>query len=306
MKKNKIIREDDGAGFGSYGGYANFGTYSPYGVHYASSDALYNTFIKPFVDVVDVTIGKTQELSQRAQTLLKVAFETIASTIIPVLQSDYSKIFEEEQKNLEKIKNEYAEVYNSTWEAFKNKDVALMAFFAFPGIVLTSQFAKKAPKSTYKLLHVLSGGSFNNWYENILNKSGLNPKYNTSALSKAWGESLIREDTIVKDKPKGTKKISIGDIITNKKFVDAALDNPDVKRMQLEAQKTIINTLNEVYKHAHDIMNVNSLEQLSKVIKEPIDGIDELNKIPPQQKKVAEENLLKTLKSSMKEMYVKN
>ena len=103
-----VLREDGYGGFGGYGAdYAGLGidpmACMPGRVHYTDGDAMYKTFIKPFVDVVGVAAGKTKELSQRAVTTAKVAFESIMTTLIPVLTDDYAEVFRQEHEEIQKI-----------------------------------------------------------------------------------------------------------------------------------------------------------------------------------------------------------
>ena len=64
IKENRALHEDEGGGGFDYAG--GMGE-MPYGMHFGSPGQLYNTFVKPFVDVGKTAAGKTAELSARAQ-----------------------------------------------------------------------------------------------------------------------------------------------------------------------------------------------------------------------------------------------
>ena len=152
-----LAEEGGGDGYGDIIGASM--AMSPFGVHFASQSDLYKLFIKPFVDVVDVAAGKTKEISQRAQTVVAVGFKAIATTLLPWLSQDYKEIFDKQEQVLNKIKSEYAEVYDATWDAFRYNDIAFTAFLAYPAAILTGAAARAVPQATMKLLSIIGGGS---------------------------------------------------------------------------------------------------------------------------------------------------
>src|SRR3990167_1642756 len=106
----ELLAENDGhaGGDGGAGAVMAMGAgMSPYGMHFGDGNDLYKIFIKPFTDVVQTTVGKTKELSQAAQTLTKVAFEAVATSLIPVLSSQYGEIFKKEKIAMDKIRKQY-------------------------------------------------------------------------------------------------------------------------------------------------------------------------------------------------------
>jgi len=320
----QVLCEDEGYG-GMVG--ASFDM-SPYGAHFASGNAIYTTFIKPFVDVKDVAMGKTKELSQKAQTLGKVAFETVGSTLLPFLYSQHEEIFKKEKEEIDKIKAQYGEVYNATWDAFKDNDVALTAFFCFPGAVLTGLMAKKAPDVAINMLSTISGGTIDSFLDKVKKSYHLGSPSGGKSKSSAGGgggggsggmggnydmgfgggstgggsvgEALVRELAGDKKKPK------LSDIVTNQKVVKKALSSPEAQRMQQEARDIVKGTLQAVFEQAQAVITANSLEDLQKKLGKPLKGLDKLKGMQPQERAAAEKQLLTTLKKSMKEMYSKN
>jgi len=319
----QILVEDD------YGGMMDAAAgMSPYGVHYASSDALYKTFIKPFVDVVQVTAGKTKEISRSIQTVATVAFETIATTLLPFLTDDYKDIFEKEKADLDKIQSEYGEVYAATWDALKDNDAALTAFFCCPGAVLTSVVARTAPKATMKMLSVISGGSLDGFLAKVKNsfdssfgtnskssskKSGFSTNANHGSSvdhggyynmggTGGMGENRLYEDDDKKKKPKQ----KLEDVLTNKKVIAKALASPEAQRMQKAAREMVQKTLQTVYARAEAVSSAKSIEDLQKKIGKPLKGMDKLKKVDQKERQAAEAQVLGNLKKSMKEFYAKS
>ena len=168
--KETLLSEDMGGDYAGLGLDPMAG--SPYGAHFASGDQLYNIFIKPFADVVGVAAGKTKEVSVKAQTLLKVTFESVLTTLLPIFKDKYEEIFASEKQKIDQIKSEYADVYQATWDAFQDADVMIAAFMFRPDLFITAQFAKKAPRAAAEILSVLSGGSLDNILRGILKGGG--------------------------------------------------------------------------------------------------------------------------------------
>lgn len=324
-----LVTEDDG-GYGGLAGAA--ADLSPYGAHYASSSDLYKTFIKPFVDVAEVTAGKAKETSQRAQTVVKVAFETIATTLLPFLKDSYGKIFAKEKQAIDKIKSEYGEVYKATWDAFKTNDVAWTAFIAFPGPVMAGRLALNAPDIALRMISVISGGSMDPYVGKVKekfkgtafltgmkghdthiergshgNKSNLSDVANEK-LPSSFGESVLREDSDSDDSgdKKSSKKERLAGIVTDPKVIKKALSSPEAQRLQKAAQETVKKTLSGVFKQASAVAGAKSLEELQREFGKPLPGMDKLRGLKPKERQSAETQLLSGLRKSLKEFYAKS
>jgi hypothetical protein len=72
-----------------------------FGYLYGSYDDLYRMFIKPFVDVAEVAAGEVGKTAARLETLVKVTFEAIVSSLIPILSADYKEIFDKEKEKID-------------------------------------------------------------------------------------------------------------------------------------------------------------------------------------------------------------
>jgi hypothetical protein len=298
----EMLREDDG---GMYGGLDPMGGV-PYGMHFASQDQMYKIFIEPFANVVGVAAGKTKELSQKVQTLAKVAFETVATTLIPILKDSYGEIFANEKKNIDKIRSEYSDVYNATWDAFKEMDVLIAAFMYRPDLFMTDQFARKVPKAAAKLLSVLSGGSLDNILARIFKGDGRKKKIDHSEGPGMPYESVIREDEKGKKKKKSTGSVDkLAALVKHEKVKDVLANSPKVQQMTKVGQELIRGTLGDVLEQASTVMQAKSLEDLQGKLGKKLPGIDKLQQVPQQERLAAEQQLLSNVKKSMKEFYTK-
>jgi len=305
----KIISEDDG-GSGDYGGmYAANTEMAPFGMHFAGKNQLYNTFVKPFVDVIDTAAGKAKETTSRALTVVKVAFESIAVVMLPWLTDDYSEIFADEKLRLDKIKAEYSEVYRSNWDAFKTSDVAMTAFFCFPGSFLTSVIAKKTPDVAFKLVSVLSGGTMDNFLSDVKTKFSHSKNKKSSIISgeKYAGKWPIA-DAIIHERHKNDTSIEqqFANTITDKKVIDKALSSPQAQEMQRKARESVKKTLKIVYDRAREITTTKNVNDMQQIFGKHISGMDEFNKIDEKQRAQAESYMMKNVKASSKEFYAKN
>lgn len=302
----QVLREDD---YSSILAGDHFGGH--YGAHYGSSSDLYNVFIKPFVDVVQTAAGKTKEISQRAQTTAKVAFEALATSLIPALSDSYAEIFAEEERQIQQIRSEYAEVYNSTWDAFRENDVLIAAFLYRPDLFLTATFAKHAPQATAKLLSVLSGGTLDSVLDrfNVASRPLVKPNIQGGGGEMFGGgggfgysESVIREESTEnqKDKPSTLEKL-----VVNPKIKSVLQKSPIVRQMTKQGQELVRDTLKNVFEEASAVLSAKTLSDLQKASNAKLKGLDELQSVPEQERQKVEQLLLATTKKSMKTFYIK-
>lgn len=301
----ELLAEDGHGGDGGAGDIMMAGAMmSPYGMHFGDSNDLYKIFVKPFADVVQTTVGKTKELSQAAQTLTKVAFEAVATSLIPVLSSEYGEIFKKEKIEMDKIRKEYGEVYKSNWDAFKDNDVLAAAFMYSPVAMLTLQFARKAPGAAAKLISALSGGELDGFLRKIAHKF---PNFNTPGGPTGLGrkdngpgalESVIREDE--------GKKPDAAELLSSKKVKDALQNSQVVRQMEQRGKAIVRNTLEQVFKQAQGVMTAKTLQDVQHKTGAQLKGMDKLAQVPEQERQKLEQAILDGAKKSMKSFYVKN
>lgn len=303
---------------GAYGDYAGLGLDpmqgNPFGVHWASQEDLYKIFIKPFTDVVGVAAGKTKELSVKAQTLLKVVFENVMTSLIPLLSSNYSDIFREEKKRLDKIKSEYANVYNATWEAFNEADVMIAAFMYRPDLFLTAKLAQGAPELAKHLLSVLSGGAMDDFLSHLStpsmkshggSHSRAHGRSQRPHLSRAEYERRLSNEAVIREDDSEQEESGLVKALKNKELRQKIAENPKVKELGQIGQQITNDTLNKVIHEAQTVLGSKSLEDLTHKLGKQIKGMEKLAQLPEQERAQASQNILATAKKSMKEFYTK-
>lgn len=319
----EVLREDDG---GVYGDLAMADAMqNPWGVSFGSGKDLYNIFVKPFADVVQTAAGKTKELSQRGQTLLRVTFETLATTLIPFLTDSYNEIFANEKEKLDKIRSEYAEVYQSNWDAFKDEDFQLLAFMYNPGRYITSKVLKKSPAVAAELLSIVSGGTLDTYLDPIKkslgggeegphrakkekNIAGVGGGYG-GGYDVGWGdgggghhmEGVVREAGEQQPQPATPEQK-----LTNPKLVQAVNNSQMARKMRQQAQQIVRAPLAQVYKQAQAVLGANSVQDLQQKLGKRLKGAEKLEQIEPQARQAAEQQLMAGVKRSMKDFYVKS
>jgi len=137
-----IVEEDGGGDYGGYGGMGGIpaGTwgYMDYG------GPLSDIFVKPFVNVFNIAKAGVKEISIRLKTALRVALEVALTTIIPWMDTDYKRIFNNQREALKKFKQEHAELFKQNLLGFSN-DAKLVAFMLNPGIYITAGLVRKSP-----------------------------------------------------------------------------------------------------------------------------------------------------------------
>lgn len=322
-----LKEEGDGhAGYTAHDVMMAGGGMSPYGAHYGSSDEMYKTFIKPFVDVAQTAAGKTKELSQKTQTLVKVAFETLATTLIPILTDDYKAIFAKEKQALQKIRAEYGEVYKSNWDAIFNDDMMVAAFFYNPAAFFTVQFARKMPGVLLNLASVLTGGELDGWVQKVKAKHGAGKGggHDRSVKKDNFGMGHYKKgdkkhlpsggpgfgmdyyEGVVREDKQGEQAPDLAKLLTSEKLKARLEQGSVTRKMQQAGQAIVRGTLEQVYKQAQGVMTAKTVQDLQTKTGSKLKGMDKLQQIPQQERQNAEQMILATTKKSMKEFYIKN
>jgi len=311
-----ILKEDD---------YGPMDTAGMMGSSYQGD--LFKVFGSPFVDAVQTAIGKTKELTTRAKTLVKVVWGTIVTTLNPMLRADYAGVFDEEKEEINKIRNDYSEVYKRNDEAFKGDAVAL-AFMASPALVMGAFTAKAAPKVAKSLLSATTGGFSDQLYDAtkeklqktgrwmLGNKGAKAPKKTSRESggksrnpSDLWGESQqITEDDSNEKNQKGG--FTPQKLMKNPKFLTKVYSSPEAEKMKKTATEIYRKSLDQIYNQAEGVLkNAKSpqdLQNLMKKNKKEIPEIKKLSELEGKEKQEAEKSIMKTIRASMKQFYIKS
>jgi hypothetical protein len=287
---SEILKENDGSlGIDNGGMGGSWGT----------KGDLYNAFVKPFADVIGVAAGKTKELARKGITLVQVAFETVATTLIPFLKDSYDEIFAAEKADIAKIQNEYKDVYDATKNAFKN-DSAIVAFLAYPGAALTGKIVKDSPKIASGLLSLVTGGLSDKY----LGGEGSSKKSDGPRGSNIFDSYARSYQKLILEKDDDKEENALADAIGGKKFINAVINkSPNASMIAKEAQKIYKTTLEKAFKQASEVINAKSIEELEKIVGKKLKGTEKLKDVKPEERQTAEKELLEGLKKSIKELY---
>lgn len=284
---------------------------SPYGYQYGTKQDFYKIFVEPFVDAWGVAKGKTKEVASSVITLAKVIFQAILTSLIPIYKDSYEEIFEEEKVRIDKIKSEYSEIYKKVDQVFEGNVFSTIAFAYSPALFITTKLFKKGPSVALGLLSVLSGGSLDEPIKKFKNKLSRKKdedededfKKLFKRSSKKQEESLVRENE--KDTEENNLEKSLSDFISSKQVKSIIANNQNVQNLSRDVQKIVHTSLNNVYSQAKLILNAKSLEEIAQKSGKNIPELNKLKSMSQQERSKIESDLLKNVKSSMKEFYVK-
>jgi hypothetical protein len=298
----KLIREytletlkeyDDGGYVGDFSMYSG-------GVGYGSGGDLYKVFIQPFADVVGTVAGKTKEIMRSGLTVLNVAFEGLMTTLVPWLTDSYDEIFQKEKADLQAIENEYRQYYDATAAAL-GTDAKMLAFFAFPGPVLAGKFVSTAPKAAKSILSIATGGLTDKYLGGDSDsKASKSPSSIFDSYAPAY-VNLLREKT-------DETEDSLSNKIGSKKFIDAVIArSPTIKGIEKTSQQIFQKTLGERIKPILEILAVDNVDDLAKILGKKIQKPD-FKKLDPEQKlstQEAEKKFLEGVKKTSIQAAVK-
>ena len=251
--QKKILKED---GIGSYD---SMGLGMGWG---ASQQDLMSAFITPFTDVVKTAVGQAKEVVRKGSTLLRVAFETVVTTLLPFVEDSYDEIFKKEKEDIEKIRSEYKDVYDRTDKAFDND--APLAFFLAPGPYMLSKAASVGPAATKNILSISTGGLSDKLFDKI---SGIDPfKKGKSEARTLRGKFLNEEKKEVDFKDQLEKVLSDPRVqAALKKNVEPIGEKlKDAKREKLQA----------AFDMAKNVVTAKSAGQIEKALKGKVSSAD--------------------------------
>lgn len=319
----EIIKQDDifGGGGGGGGGGAAVGDISSYAAAASGASgknpnwartggfvqwtgpgsgvSMFDAFVKPFANVIGVAVGKTKELARRSITVLQVAFETIMTTLLPFLVDSYDEIFDQEAQDIDKIKSDYSSYYEASSESLSG-GATVFAMLAFPGPTLLGKFVDKGPQAAKSILSVATGGISDKYLGENSNK---NHGSVFDSYAKSYQKLLFEAEKDNGDKTK--KEKTLEDKLGSKKFIDAMLNrSPMMSAASRDAQEIYKNTLNNALNQASQVLAANSISDVEKATSKKLDSAKELQKVNPVERKKAEQELLKTIKKSAKEVYI--
>jgi hypothetical protein len=310
------LNEDEGGGFDYAGGMGEM----PYGMHFGSPGQLYDTFVKPFVDVVKTAAGKTAELSARAQAAVKVGFEALATSVVPILSSDYGKIFADEKQKLDAIKSRYADVYSSNWSALGGNDVMVASLMFAPWAFLSAALVTRSPGAALALVQVLGGG--NTGIQRFVSQAQAvygDTKGKTNAGAQFWNKReearmdtmsfeglvfvgyVLAEDADAGDGKK--KRMPLTDLLTSDRLRKALQDSPVVQRMQRDGQQIVSATLRKVLARAQGIAKAKTVEDVERAIGKQVPQLAQIKKLPAGERELAAGEVLKRVKASALKLY---
>lgn len=308
---------------------------SPFGASIGGDTGeLFRIFVEPFADAFKVAVAQTKELTTRAKTIVKVAWEAAVSTFLPGAAARYADVFEKEKKELEAIKSEYKDVYNRIDSAYADGDAALLAFMVSPGAFLGYKGIKAGAKIgkeqgaqilsavtagySDKVFNSISSGSkgFGRW---LIQGSefGSAPEEKKKKEKKSGGSEtnesrihgrllLLKEDGEEKSDKESEYEKLYGVAI------EKILKSPDIIKMQEDAKKLYQTALEEVYKQAETVLRrMKTAEDIEKFLGKRASpklkqSIADIKKLPSEEKAVAEKKVIDGVRDASKDFYVKS
>jgi len=124
----------------------------------ASTNDLYNTFIRPGKDIAQTLWASAKKGARAARDVLWVGLQTILTTLNPFYGYDYKSVFDKQKSDIEKINSQYKDVYARTNAALADKDTAVLAFMLNPGLFIAAKTIKAAPGVAKGAAAIATGG----------------------------------------------------------------------------------------------------------------------------------------------------
>jgi hypothetical protein len=336
----RILSEDDGGGGYGGGEYAGYGSdmgmwggggHGGMNTHFLTGPRLkkvFDAFTAPF----QLLYAGAKEAFVHVEALAHIAFETVATSIIPFLQSEHDATIARRNEKIKQIDSKYAPVKKAVGDAFATTDFKFISFCMYPAAYITMPFLLKSPEVGYGIVKFVAGStvddlhkSAQNWWDKTQEYYYYRLMYPTSgygyretlqrpvgALLREADEPMSEEEARKKAKELTAKKLA--------KSVQKALKDPKVKEMQQEASEAMTGHLSElksqVTKALAEASTVQGLDKMSKgklsseykqaeaeFEKKKTGTVDKESE--GKAKKSLEEMLVTTTRKTIKSLYIK-
>lgn len=338
----EVLKEDDTGGYGYVptpggGGFGGGMGYSSYG------GSLKSIFVQPFIDAGKVIKASSAKALLRIKTLAKTAIETILTTMIPFLKSNYEHIFKVEQEQLKKLKDKYRDAFKGVDAAF-TKDVMILSFMVSPQAFITTRLAMKAPEAVADMLDVLCVGNegLSKYFDDLKKRLDAIDKdlkddvsnyrvgsdgkmvprnargpYLTAKkrdlLKKAGIASGLARDgeTIAEDvAPQQAKSAQqrkgeeVANTLRNPDVQKMLVSAPRVQEMQRDANALVQRLSTNVLAEASRVLSAQTLEDVQKIFGRPVE-VPNLQELSPEDQQAAKDAVLSQVKTAAKDFYTK-
>lgn len=256
-------------------------------------------------DVFSTAAGVGKEVMQKVFSLVKMTVAGSISVIFPVLEADYERIISDQNQKIEKIRSEYKDVDDRVKKSLSDSDLGMLAFYMDPVSVTGGFLLKKAPGVVGGVLDTLTGGRFSSRH-----------KFGSTLKKTKKDESTIKRKNILVEKSENDDS-SLKKAIEDKKIIRSTLENSNqVQSLQDAGMEIHKEFLNSFYSDAKDKLTAaSSIDGLKQVSKGKFAGLDTsklsdkekeaFEKLSKEDKEKMEKEILDSVKSSMKEEYIK-
>lgn len=322
----RIISEDDFGGFDFTSDYGYGGSFSKYGYgDWSHVKKLFDIFADP----VRVAGAEIQKIIPNFKAFIHSVFETVMTTVVPFLSSDYEKIFKRRDERVKEVEQKYGDVYKRMWSSFTGggaEDLLILGFMMNPGLFMAAPAFWKSSEQAAAGVKFLAGNIVSDTIETI------------SSLAKEFVKVVTHDAPYVARRVKSqmntfarnfeeVKTVRHGKILYEendkkekvKNYVDAVkkfkksdeyneiLKSRRANEIKTDAEKILGEFLNGVVESAKKRMSsVNSVNDVmsmlggeSKELSSMIEKLDE------GEKKEFEKQLVESIRENIKSWYVK-
>ena len=296
--------------------------------------------VKGVINLGKTVAGKTKELTTRLRTALNVMKGTIVSSFCPFVGYDYSDVFDKEEADLKKVRQEYKDVYDATDAVFKDNDMAMFAFMANPGIFLGSKMASAAPEAAKTMLSSATGGKSDEILNDIIEdlkdsdrwlageddkeratrlkrkkerrKARDKGKDTSSPLSLFGGMSdgwTPRGARLTEEGEKKKKKLSLADLLRNKDLIAKIIDSSEelqnaMKQSTAIYRKTLQAAVAEAKKALDAVTYESIVKNTQKKTPEFIEQVKAIAAMPSADQKAAQQQVVSLAKTELKKKFL--
>lgn len=279
-------------------------TNSPSKGTYGSS--LKSIFIDPFVDAFKVGTAETKKLGIRLAGAVSTIVSSVLSVAIPSYQANYSKIIEHQKQSIDKVSKKYEEAYKNVNSSFKHPDIGFFSFMLDPLAWLSLKAISRSPEEVLDSFSMFAktNTAMQLYLRDIRN--GLRGFSSHDSLGGHGGGSNdgqgTQSESVLYEK-KETKIEYLKRKLSDPQFQKMVRDSQLTADMKQDAEAILKNTLSDF---KNEYAKINAVKNANDIVAITGDKnvLQKLAALSPEEKRKAEEEVVKTFKEASKKFQV--
>lgn len=251
-----------------------------YGGGEGGGSSLYNTFIRPFTDVLDTAAAVVETGVSKAQLLVGIATYGVMDLLVPFVKPKYDAMVEHDKRRMASIYQKHRSTFERTEQALTevggDYDGVGVFFALFPDAVITKNLAKVAAAGSEKAVKTAVDTAFDFLDAVTFNATGpatdaVRKHFNFVEGRDRRGDLLLEDD----DERKGSRASDVGrvamKVFTSPRVRKLVADSKPIKSLRHDAMAALMDTIKEASEPIVKLKGAKTLADVERVVGRKLD-----------------------------------